>query len=993
MPKETKTRYTVSTPNPKTRLSLGKWQDGGEGGPFGYDGISMQAENNLFADITKDTLVQSRGSVHVHAKKYMQSASSGITITSGAEATFATTGVTTIVAGAGQGASFAIDHGADLALASYNGLDLHYRTEEIQNGLFEFFLGRYKDDKDGGLLADLNLLKPERKFKPHAGLLDKLPLAALRGGAVTARDDKPFEGGFAGAANASWKELVGTSTCAALEGMEGVCRKLTEKGKLDEDGAKSALEFGYSAYFARHDPYACIDPSIDPPLNPYLAQARNFQIALMNAMATARRTVDVCAKIGKALSDNAITKKVQDCYGLIEAVAKNAKFFSNPKFWIDAQRISAQLEDERGALRAPYKKFREKVQGPKKADPAVLRSTSSRFDLSLGAVLELETNAGKVCSTPVSGFAEVVLSADPPTNAGAVAITWPEGSASVAYTAGEAPSAIRERVLAALPAARFSGSRVHYTVSIDSPEGVSRAAPRVEPALASAADVLALFDRAALAEVVKAEVKDGVLVFTSKDEGPGAFVALTRPGDSEASLTFEGDHEGKVDLDRIPRADPSQKLQDFAAIAKDKRMPADLANLFRPIANHYAAVEKGVEEVVDTVKATLKVAGISIPDSDGSLGLMAKKGISLGTPDRIVGAASKGIVLVADGSDGAPNRGKYVPFEDTLNQVTGAKFGWKTEKSKPKSLGVRAFSDSTIDLVARETVHIAALGRGDADDVAERVGKGVGTVSVLASDGVEVAAERTAALAARKGEAQVLGKLVTIGQTTGDHARRFGVRSDPGKQTPTARIVAHSDDETVIVAGDFMIRIARSRELEDGPRSDADVAELGRHLSTLERKLGAARKKVAADPTDLDAPVAVAALEAAKGQLEAKRAGAKQLAKSKGAVGVTIGTRDALVKGHAFKKSSPAVVLEEKKITVTSSLDDADRDSATTMTIEDGQFVVRRNQGALKEQFGLSKKGGFAAVDQQGKDMRLHDGNFRAHVEEFVVNGTRIQLG
>lgn len=197
----------------------------------------------------------------------------------------------------------------------------------------------------------------------------------------------------------------------------------------------------------------------------------------------------------------------------------------------------------------------------------------------------------------------------------------------------------------------------------------------------------------------------------------------------------------------------------------------------------------------------------------------------------------------------------------------------------------------------------------------------------------------------------------------------------------------------VVVAGDFMIRIAKSADLGDDARVAADVAEIERHLAPIERKLAAARKKLAADPTDAESAASIAKLQGTKAQLEAKRATAQQPERSKGAVGVTIGVRDTIAKGHAFKKGAPGVVLIEKKVIVTSSLDDLAKAGATTMTLEDEQFVVRRNHGADKEVFGLPKKGGFAAVDHTGKSFRLHEGAFRAQVDEFSINGDKIQLG
>src|SRR5262249_32804284 len=111
---EKKSRYAIIVPSPKARINLGNWHSAGDHSKFGYKGVSIQSEDNLFADVVKSSCIQVRGSYAAHAKDWSQFSKDAMMLATSDNATVAADGLALMVGGAGQAASYVLDHGEAL---------------------------------------------------------------------------------------------------------------------------------------------------------------------------------------------------------------------------------------------------------------------------------------------------------------------------------------------------------------------------------------------------------------------------------------------------------------------------------------------------------------------------------------------------------------------------------------------------------------------------------------------------------------------------------------------------------------------------------------------------------------------------------------------------------------------------------------------------------------------------------------------------------------
>ena len=72
-PVDIKQRYSLYVPKPLARINLGDWQRRDLQSPkFGYAGVSIQTDSNLFVDITKGTHIQAKGGYVVQTTDWLQ---------------------------------------------------------------------------------------------------------------------------------------------------------------------------------------------------------------------------------------------------------------------------------------------------------------------------------------------------------------------------------------------------------------------------------------------------------------------------------------------------------------------------------------------------------------------------------------------------------------------------------------------------------------------------------------------------------------------------------------------------------------------------------------------------------------------------------------------------------------------------------------------------------------------------------------------------------
>ncbi|MBK8256857.1 MAG: hypothetical protein IPK82_29815 [Polyangiaceae bacterium] len=341
---------------------------------------------------------------------------------------------------------------------------------------------------------------------------------------------------------------------------------------------------------------------------------------------------------------------------------------------------------------------------------------------------------------------------------------------------------------------------------------------------------------------------DGTQVLiTSKKEGDGSDIRVS--GSMAAPLGFVGETNGDVEWDHV-YDDGRRQLDSFNKLDQEMlRMPDQLAALARPATVLVKNAAGAVSKLLSISKALGKMSPLKLPQAKGAIGLVAKGGISLGTPDRLVGTGSKGIVFIADGQGGAPDHAKFAAFEEMINRITSADpstfFGAfaskddktlfkdrlkgvnpfkQPDKTNQAAVGFRVFSDSTVDLVSRNTANLLALGRGkNADDTIT----GVGVARVAASYATEIVGREKVVIRTAKDDKsniEVIGKTITLGVWDAvDDIDRFGPtdKGNIAKGTGTAgwddttsknlqqtsQIFAHAADQATIVVGDYMVQL------------------------------------------------------------------------------------------------------------------------------------------------------------------------------------------
>ncbi len=140
-PQAGKQRFTIDVPTPGATINMGTPINTSDR-QFGYPGISLTSAAHLLIDVNKATLYQSGTSACWQVGgKWLQYSNGPMFISSTDKATLSASANVSIAAGAGQGQVTAIPFGAVERLVDYNNLQLHYRVDEIQNGLKSFLYG------------------------------------------------------------------------------------------------------------------------------------------------------------------------------------------------------------------------------------------------------------------------------------------------------------------------------------------------------------------------------------------------------------------------------------------------------------------------------------------------------------------------------------------------------------------------------------------------------------------------------------------------------------------------------------------------------------------------------------------------------------------------------------------------------------------------------------------------------------------------------------
>lgn len=1195
-----KTRYSIYVPKPLARINLGDWQrrEGQVQSPkFGYAGVSIQTEKDMFIEVVKSTYLQARGGFTVQTTDWFHCAQKALFMATADNATLGADGVMTIAAGAGQAPTWTLDHGDSLDVYPYNSLQLHYRVEEVQNSLFEFFRGRRekkfpKDSNTFGqkLLEGLFRKDPEFNSSKKTSLLAALnPFSDVgsnpRGqpgskekawddaGKAWFDPDAKVMGGFENAVETSWQLLFGEDAFALGDANKRAPFELLGKPMDDIRGTPSAvkytfpdvvadgavgektekqLRYGFSSYFSRFDPYALINPDHPDITGSMFPRLMHIIVVLHNGTVRLKRTVDVMYKIGSLLKDNAFFKLATTAWQAVDAGYQAVKAARGQYEVWEAVALGSrgnlgdQFTDERESgwdKRIAIRNKLVKDWTPKTTLKAVVRSKAPEKDFVTG---ETKGFFGTLAATPGTSPPTATIAAMHVATNGAE-FDLPAITVSVATAASIAGSATSSsgwtaqsknrkfrvkfdsfedwievdlgnpviQSLAdaqtadqALPAAQqhfvtdrttqitnvlnlivnasgMSGravvangqitftsaitgtlSKVQLRADPDETLGLlglkKVSAAGTDPSAALTADtIIAAWTsawNAANPPVAPATTspappwdgkvditsEDGQIVFTSKAEGDGAFVRVS--GGPVDSFDFKGDFRGESKYDEVRELDVHRRGMDsFQKLDEELlKIPDDTAALVRPAILLYKNAVGVVTKTVGAFKALIKVAGLKLPQTKGAVGIVASKGISLGTPDRIVGVGGQGVVFIADGGTGIPDQSKYVVLEEIINRITGADllapFFAKPYAFKPPkpSIGFRAYSDTSTDLVARNTANVLALGRIEA---AGNHILGSGVARVAASYGVEIAAQEKVVISARQakiapangtapGRVEVLGHTIAIGYNEIDAKEAsFGLRdrtdikgnvinkgwpaawrtaNDPNPHPHTASVLMHAADQACIVVGKYMVQLRASKQAHPNAAQESNAAQ-GRidqatlQINALNLELAGLQGKIQnlmSERAQYDEPWSdfpeedtledykdrVKAINSTEipsaTQAKAKATAEKQAIDALSDEGIVISMRDPagannFATSQWAHKGKPAIHLNEDGITITSKAGEDDDTSNARITLD-------------AEGISISWNGKAGVRVKNDNSIHISDGTNKA---AFAANGWNFQAG
>ncbi len=301
----------------------------------------------------------------------------------------------------------------------------------------------------------------------------------------------------------------------------------------------------------------------------------------------------------------------------------------------------------------------------------------------------------------------------------------------------------------------------------------------------TAADIVALLGRL---DGAKAEAAGGALSVQAETKGKGSTVTVSGNladlvfGSAAKTHTIEGDPGVK---DMAGYDDFPSTMRTLAAWGIElEKLGAESRRLTRPLSEAIEDVLSAASAVESAAKSFAEMAGKEPPSPPETLGIFAPDGVTVGTPDRLLGTGGRGIVFISDGGSGRPDRAKFVLTEETVANIEA----WSANFFKPadaltadprRSLGFRVLSDSAVDLAGTSYAQLAALGRGTAKDERAdgRKDVGVGVARVLGSYAAEVAGYEKVVISARNpgkgkdkdkagatgGRVELLGQRVVIG--------------------------------------------------------------------------------------------------------------------------------------------------------------------------------------------------------------------------------------
>lgn len=818
--RERSSRFSVYVPSPKVRLNMGppiyKPEDGTA--QFGYTGMSLQSDRHLFIDVNKVALYQSGShSMWQVGGKWLQYSNANMVMASTASNTVAASAKVVIVAGAGHGQITALDHAQPHVtprMVDYNNLDLHYRVEEVHNGIKQLMYG---DDWQGAQQhpqAD--------QLQEYEGYSDGGMLEALR---------SQFE-------DLGHSKLVAKSMLQPLE-WEG---NYVEMKNGFPPGGDSSVYPALKAF----DPY--------PPAgfrNPGPAKIFGHFLQTVNFF---HRFVDVLGKVGPALTDNFVIGRVQNLiaiWGHAQDGFQSALNVGDFARWDQSGGTTGlAFGDESGNVAARH--TNAEAFGP---SGATLVSRPEYYDLTglSGDDLKLDVYDRKSGTKRVLTLSLADLPADPvelsiATGHQAVRVSVVDSSAVATFTlAGDtfawdpttgapAPdgfdvdnglfSRTDNSLFAASAGTNCSVTSVasgSISVDVDGATktidlaGLATAANRADFVAAALGSVAAA--SAGKVTITSAQLGEASKIWVPKTDteadinaaklwlgtskrsngikaGSAAwlaaqFASLGMRFDAEAGApedngsdvcTLTHKQTGEKAYIQVSGGPASRLFGEDPAIAQGKdgdwlknlgdvrvlqyeiaKYPEDVRNMFRPVVEAFKDVMAVYDKIKAIIDELLSIAGLALgPPS--SIGMFAGDGITLGTGGKLF-AAADGITLIASPT-GDPDERKFAmgPVEKWLVKAADwdpLKEYWKNrdaghpfqvpKKDGHKSGGIRILSSADLFMATKTDLRLTALG----------------TAAVEGAQ-VHVAAVVDARVASREGRLGLSGKWIAIGEEADD---------------------------------------------------------------------------------------------------------------------------------------------------------------------------------------------------------------------------------
>jgi predicted nucleic acid-binding Zn-ribbon protein len=329
-------------------------------------------------------------------------------------------------------------------------------------------------------------------------------------------------------------------------------------------------------------------------------------------------------------------------------------------------------------------------------------------------------------------------------------------------------------------------------------------------------------------------------------------------------------------------------------------LTSDFAHLLRPLRNYVRAVRDTVSTLAAAVDTFGQLLGLKAPPPS-AIGLIAKHGVNMITPDRVFGYAGDGFHFVSarkvDPTAGllaklrAKARALREASADLMNFVLG--------KDAPRPAAVPGFFVETsgrVDLRSQQDVRISATDEGS-------------MVRVLARDTAEIAADSAALVSSRKGPMEVVGRTVHLGVPDVEAAKKGAQRAAMLEVLQRALDAASAE---------YDVAVQRAKELAE-------------EIEDLYDDLGETEKQRAQASARLPMGVAVAGPEAAEY--------------------IALGGQAEAIQARIRAKEAAAEALD-----VTVSAAAAARDSAV-LALENGQNAVVPDLGSRVEpRLGFGKK-------------------------------------